>query len=71
MVRYATPPLPNKLTNVYKYGLSQPTMAQWNSPRILSATKSLTYVYQVGTGYRLLNVPLTKLIPHDQCSRLV
>ena len=71
MVRYVAPLLSNKPASVYKYGLSQPTMAQGNSSRILSATKSSTYLFLVGTGNCLVNVPLTILIPQDQCLCLV
>ena len=71
MVRYAAPPLSNKPADVCRYGLSQPTTAPGNSSRILSATKSSTYLFLVGTDYCLVNVPLTILIPQDQCPRLV
>ena len=71
MVRYAAPLLSNKPANVYEYGLSQPTTEQGNSSRILSATKSLTYLFLAGTGYCLVDVPLTILIPYDQCLCLV
>ena len=71
MVRYAAPLLSNKPANVYEYGLSQPTTTQGNSSQILSANKSSTYLFLVGVGYCLANVPLTILIPHDQCPRLV
>ena len=63
MARYAAPPPSNKPASVYEYGLSQPTMAQGNSSRILSATKSL---FLVGAGYCLVNVPLTIPFPQDQ-----
>ena len=59
MVRYAVPLLSNKPASVYEYDLSQPTTAQGNSSRILSATKSPTYLFLVGAGYCLVNVPLT------------
>ena len=71
MVRYTTPPLSNKLASVYEYGLSQPTTTQGNSSQILSATGSSTYLFLVGVGYCLVNVPLTILIPDDQYPRLV
>ena len=71
MVRYVAPLLSNKLARVYEYGLSQPTTAHGNSSRILSATKSPTYLFLVGAGYCLVNVPLTILISQDQCLRLV
>ena len=71
MVRYAAPPLSNKPANVYEYGLSQPTTTQGNSSQILSATESSTYLFLVGVGYCLVNVPLTILIPDDQYPRLV
>ena len=70
MVRYAAPLLSNKPTNVYEYGLFQPTTAQGNSSRILSATKSPTCLFLVGVDC-LVNVPLTILIPYDQCPHLV
>ena len=70
MVRYAASLLSNKPANVYKYGLSQPTTVPGNSSRILSATKSSTYLCLVGVDC-LVNVPLTILIPHDQCPLLV
>ena len=62
MVRYVEPLLSNKLANVYKYGLSQPTTIPGNSSRILSASKGSTYLFLVGVGYCLVNVPLTILI---------
>ena len=71
MFRYAAPLLSNKPANVHEYSLSQPTTAQGNSSRILSATKSPTYLFLVDAGYCLVNVPLTILIPQDQCLRLV
>ena len=71
MARYAAPPPSNKLASVYEYGLSQPTTAQGNSSRILSATKSPTYLFLAGAGYCLVNEPLTILIPQDQYLRLV
>ena len=71
MVRYAAPLLLNKPANVHEYGLSQPAMTQGNSSQILSATKSSTYLFLVGIGYCSVSVPLTVLIPHDQCPRLV
>ena len=71
MVRYTAPPLSNKLANVYEYGLSQPTTTQGNSSQILSATESSTYLFLVGVGYCLVNVPLTILIPDDQYPHLV
>ena len=71
MVRYAAPLLSNKPASVYEYDLSQPTTAQGNSSQILSATKSPTYLFLVGAGYCLVNIPLTILIPQDQCLRLV
>ena len=71
MARYAAPPLSNKPVSVYEYGLSQPITAQKNSSAILSATKSSTYLSLVGVGYCSVNVPLTILIPHDQCPLLV
>ena len=70
MVRYAAPPLPNKPSNVYEYGLSQPTTVPGHSSRILSATKSSTYLLLVGVDC-LVAIPLTTLIPHDQCPCLV
>ena len=70
MVRYAAPLLSNKPANVYEYGLSQPTTVPGNSSRILSATRSSTYLFLVG-GDCLVNVPLTILIPDDQYPRLV
>ena len=70
MVRYAAPLLSNKLANVYEYGLSQSTTVPRHSSRILSATKSSTYLFLVGVDC-LVNVPLTILIPLDQCPRLV
>ena len=71
MARYAVPPLSNKPANVYEYDLSQPTMAQGNSSRVLSATKSSTCLFLVGVGYCLVNAPLTILIPDDQYLHLV
>ena len=71
MVRYAAPLLSNKPANVYEYGLSRPTTTQGNSSQILSATESSTYLFLVGVGYCLVNVPLTILIPDDQCLHLV
>ena len=59
MVRYTAPPLSNKPANVYEYGPSQPTTTQGNSSQILSATESLTYLFLVGVGYCLVNVPHT------------
>ena len=70
MVRYATPLLPNKSTNVYEYGLSHPTTVPENSSRIPSATKSSTYLFLVGVNC-LVYVPLTMLISDDQYSHLV
>ena len=70
MIRYTTPLLPNKPTNVYKYGLSHPTAVPGNSSRILSATKSSTYLFLVGVNC-LVKVPLTMLIPDDQYPSLV
>ena len=70
MVRYAAPLLSNKPANVYEYGLSQPTTVPGNSSRVLSATKSSTYLFLVGVDC-LVNVPLTILIPDDQYPRLV
>ena len=70
MVRYAAPLLSNEPANVYEYGLSQPTTVPGNSSRILSATKSSTYLFLVGVDC-LVNVPLTILIPDDQYPRLV
>ena len=70
MVRYAAPPLPNKPTNVYEYGLSHPTTVPGNSSQILSATKSSTYLFLVGVNC-LVNVPLTMLIPDNQYQRLM
>ena len=70
MVRYAAPLLSNKPANVYEYGLSHPTTVPGNSSRILSATKSSTYLFLEGADY-LVNVPLTILIPNDQYPRLV
>ena len=70
MVRYAAPLLSNELANVYEYGLSQPTTVPGNSSRILSATKSSTYLFLVGVDC-LVNVPLTILIPDDQYPQLV
>ena len=70
MVRYAAPPLSNKPANGYEYGLFQLTTTQGNSSLILSATKSSTYLFLVGVDC-LVNVPLTILIPHDQCLHLV
>ena len=70
MVRYAAPPLSNKPANGYEYGLFQLTTTQGNSSLILSATKSSTYLFLVGVDC-LVNVPLTILIPHDQCPHLV
>ena len=71
MARYAAPPPSTKLASVYGYGLSQPTTAQGNSSRILSAIKSPTYLFLAGAGYCLVNEPLTILIPQDQYLRLV
>ena len=71
MVRYTAPLLSNKLANVYEYGLSQPTTTQGNSSQILSANESSTYLFLVGVGYCLVNVPLTILIPDDQYPHLV
>ena len=71
MVRYAAPLLLDKPASVYEYDLSQPTTAQGNSSRILSATKSPTYLFLVGAGYSLVNVAFTILIPQVQCLRLV
>ena len=71
MARYAAPPPSNKPVSVYEYGLFQPTTAQGNSSRILSATKSPTYLFLVGAGYCLVYAPLTILIPQDQYLRLV
>ena len=70
MVRYAAPLLPNKPTNVYKYGLPHPTTVPGNSSRIPSAAKSSTYLCLVGLDC-LVNVPLTILIPDDQYPPLV
>ena len=70
MVRYAAPLLSNEPANVYEYGLSQPTTVPGNSSRILSATKSSTYLFLVGVDC-LVNVLLTILIPDDQYPRLV
>ena len=70
MVRYAAPLLSNEPANVHEYGLSQPTTVPENSSRILSATKSSTYLFLVGVDC-LVNVPLTILIPDDQYPRLV
>ena len=70
MVRYAAPLRSNKPANVYKYGLSQPTTVPGHSSQILSATKSSTYLFLVDVDC-LVNVPLTMLIPHNQCPRLV
>ena len=70
MVRYAAPLLPNKLSNVYEYGLFQPTTVPGHSSRILSATKSSTYLLLVGVDC-LVDIPLTILIPHDQCPPLM
>ena len=70
MVRYAAPLLPNKPSNVYEYGLSQPTTVPGHSSRILSATKSSIYLLLVGVDH-LVDIPLTTLIPHDQCRCLV
>ena len=70
MVRYTAPPLSNKPANGYEYGLFQLTTMQGNSSPILSATKSSTYLFLVGVDC-LVNVPLTILIPHDQCPRLM
>ena len=70
MVRYTAPLLSNEPANVYEYGLSQPTIVPGNSSRILSATKSSTYLFLVGVDC-LVNVPLTILIPDDQYSGLV
>ena len=70
MVRYAAPLLSNEPANVYKYGLSQPTTVAGNSSRILSATKSSTYLFLIGVDC-LVNVPLTILIPDDQYPHLV
>ena len=54
-----------RTTNVYEYGLSHPTTVPGNSSRILPATKNSTYLFLVGID-RLMNVPLTILIPDDQ-----
>ena len=70
MVRYAAPLLSNIPANVYEYGLSQPATVPGNSSRILSAAKSSTYLFLVGTDC-LVNVPLTILIPVDQYPHLV
>ena len=70
MVRYAAPLLSNEPTNVYEYGLSQPTTIPGNSSRILSAAKSSTYLCLVGLDC-LVNVPLTMLTPDDQYLHLV
>ena len=69
MVRYAAPLLSNKPANVYEYGLFQPTTAQGNSSRILSATKSPTCLC-LGSLDCLMNVPLTMLTPDDQYPHL-
>ena len=45
--------------------VSHPTTVPGNSSRILSATKSSTYLFLVGVDC-LMNVPLTILIPDDQ-----
>ena len=50
MVRYTAPLLSSKPANVYEYGLFQPTTAQGNSSRILSATKSPTCLFLAGAG---------------------
>ena len=71
MARYAAPPPSNKLASAYEYGLSQPTTAQGNSSRILSAIKGPTYLFLAGVGYCLVNAPLTILIPDDQYLCLV
>ena len=68
VVRYAAPPLPNNPTNVYECGLPYPTTVLGNSSRIPSAAKSLPYLFLVGGVNCLVNVPLTMLIPRDQCS---
>ena len=70
MVRYAAPLLSKEPANVYEYCLSQPTTVPGNSSRILSATKSSTYLFLVGVDC-LVNAPLTILIPDDQYPRLV
>ena len=69
MVRCAAPPLSNKPASVYKYDLSQPIKE--TVLESLSATESSTYLFLVGTGYCLVIVPLTILIPQNQCLRLV
>ena len=71
MVRYAAPPLSQEPANGYEYCLSQSTTVPGNSSRLLSATKSSTYLFLVGASYCLVNVPLTILISHDQCPRLM
>ena len=70
MVSYAAPLLSNEPTNVYEYGLSHPTTVPGNSSRILSATKSSTYLFLVGLDC-LVNLPLTMLTPEDQYPHLV
>ena len=69
MVRYAAPLLLNKPANIYEYGLFQPTTAQGNISRILSATKSPTCLCLAGLDC-LVNVPLTMLTPNDQYPHL-
>ena len=70
MDRYTALLLSNKRANVYEYDPSQPTTVSGNSSRILSATKSSTYLFLVGVDC-LVNVPLTILIPNDQYPHLV
>ena len=70
MVRYAAPLLLNEPMNLYEYGLSHPTTVPGNSSRIISATKSSTYLFLVGLD-SLVNVPLTILTPDDQYPCLV
>ena len=48
MVRYAAPPPPNNLINVYQCGLPYPTTVLGNSSRGPSASKSSPYLFLVG-----------------------
>ena len=68
MVGYAAPLLSSKLTNVHEYGFFQSPTVLGNSSRIPSVTKSSPYEFLVGGINCLVNVPLTMLIPRDQCS---
>ena len=67
MVRYAAALLSKEPADVHEHCLSQPTTVPRNSSRILSAAKSSTHLFLVGVVC-LVNVPLTILIPDDQCN---